>query len=420
VRLSRFGEKFAGRSGVVDLMTDLGEALRADPELVFMGGGNPARVPAAEAAFRAALEKLVADSGEWQRLAGAYQSPQGDPAFREALARYLRGHYGWEVGPENIAVANGSQSAYFILYNLFAGPMPDGSQRRIHLPLVPEYIGYADAGLAPDFFSATAPAMELLADRQFRYHVDFERLLIDDGVGALCVSRPTNPTGNVLGAHELARLGALARDAAIPLIVDGAYGEPFPGITFGDAAPHWDEHTVLTLSLSKLGLPGVRTGIVIAAEPIIRAFASASTIISLAAGNLGPVLTTGLLEDGTLDRLCSDVLRPFYRARCEETLAGLHRELEGLPWRVHRPDGAFFLWLWFEDLPVPSAELYRRLKARGLLAIPGERFFIGLDPAWDHARQCLRLSYAQDPAAVARGLRLLGEELRALYDGGGR
>ena len=420
MRLSRFGEKFAGRSGVVDLMTDLGEALRADPDLVFMGGGNPARVPAAEAAFRDALEKLVADGSEWQRLAGAYQSPQGDPAFREALARYLRGHYGWDVGPGHIAIANGSQSAYFILYNLFAGPMPDGSQRRIHLPLVPEYIGYADAGLAPDFFSATPPAIEQLPDRQFRYHVDFDQLVVDDGVGALCVSRPTNPTGNVLGAEELARLGALARDAGIPLIVDGAYGEPFPGITFTEATPYWDEHTVLTLSLSKLGLPGVRTGIVIAAEPLIQAFASASTIISLAAGNLGPVLATGLLEDGTLDRLGSDVLRPFYRARCEETLAGLHRELAGLPWRVHRPDGAFFLWLWFEDLPIPSSELYRRLKARGLLAIPGERFFIGLDPAWDHARQCLRLSYAQDPAAVARGLRLLGDELRGLYDSGGR
>ncbi|KGE03567.1 valine--pyruvate transaminase [Pseudohaliea rubra] len=418
MRLSRFGEKFAGRSGVVDLMSDLGEALRADPELVFMGGGNPARVPAAEETFRKTLEALLAEPGEWQRLVGAYQSPQGNPSFREALARYLRDRYGWEVGAEHIAVSNGSQSAYFILYNLFAGAMPDGSQRRIHLPLVPEYIGYADAGLSADFFSATAPAIELLPDRQFRYHVAFDQLVIDDGVGALCVSRPTNPTGNVLGAAELERLGTLARSADIPLIVDGAYGDPFPAITFTEAAPAWDEQTILTLSLSKLGLPGARTGIVIAAEPIVRAFASASTIISLAAGNLGPVLATRMLEDGTMDRVSGELLRPFYRARCEETLAGLHRELEGLPWRVHRPDGAFFLWLWFDDLPVPSQELYRRLKARGLLAIPGERFFISLDPAWAHARQCLRLSYAQDPAVVARGLRLLGEELRALYGAG--
>ncbi len=417
MHLSRFGEKFAGRSGVVDLMTDLGEALRADPGLVFMGGGNPARVPAAEQAFRGALEALLAEPDEWQRLLGAYQSPQGDPGFREALARYLRERYGWPVGPEHIAVANGSQSAYFVLYNLFAGPMPDASQRRIHLPLVPEYIGYADAGLSADFFSATAPRIELLEDRQFRYHVDFDRLEIDHGIGALCVSRPANPTGNVLGGDELARLATLARAADIPLIVDGAYGDPFPGITFTDATPAWDEHTVLTLSLSKLGLPGVRTGIVIAAEPLIRAFVSASTIISLAAGSLGPVLAARMLSAGTLDQLAANSLRPFYRERCEQTLAGLHRELDGLPWRVHRPDGAFFLWLWFENLPVPSSELYRRLKQRGLLAIPGERFFIGLDPAWAHARQCLRLSYAQDPAAVARGLRMLGEELRALYDG---
>ena len=79
----------------------------------------------------------------------------------------------------------------------------------------------------------------------------------------------------------------MAGRAKIPLIIDGAYGLPFPSILFNDARPHWNENTILVLSLSKLGLPGVRTGIVVANEEIINAFSNANTVVSLANGNLG-------------------------------------------------------------------------------------------------------------------------------------
>lgn len=419
MRLSAFGEKFTAHAGVVDLMDDLGEALRADPAPVFMGGGNPARVPAVEAHCRELLGRLIADPDSWQRLVGSYQSPQGDPAFRERLARYLAERYGWALGPDNIAIANGSQSAYFVLYNLFAGRSTDGARRRIHLPLVPEYIGYADAGLEPAFFSATAPQIEDLPGHEFKYRVDLAALEIGEDIGALALSRPTNPTGNVLSRRELDALAERARDADIPLIVDGAYGDPFPAITYGEASPTWDEQTILTLSLSKLGLPGLRTGIVIASETLARAFARANTVIQLAPGNLGPAVAEQLLVSGAMDRLCEAQLRTYYRRRLEDVLDALHDELAGLPWRFHRPGGAFFLWLWLPGLPVSSAELYRRLKARGLIAIPGEHFFIGVDSAWRHTRECLRLSYAQEPALLRRGIGLLGEELRALYGASG-
>ncbi|MEQ8514552.1 MAG: aminotransferase class I/II-fold pyridoxal phosphate-dependent enzyme, partial [Chromatocurvus sp.] len=264
MKLSAFGEKFSASSGVVDLMRDLGEALQDNPDMLFMGGGNPARLPAAEKVYRERLRTLVDDPAQWQRLAGSYQSPQGDRGFRDALAASLRDRYGWSLSADNIAVTNGSQSAYFLLYNLFAGPMPDGRHRRIHLPLSPEYIGYADAGIADDIFSATPPRIELTAPHEFEYRLDLENLVVGRDVGALCVSRPTNPSGNVLNADELAALETLAAARDIPLIVDGAYGAPFPDITFTEAEPRWSDGTILTLSLSKLGLPGLRTGIVVA------------------------------------------------------------------------------------------------------------------------------------------------------------
>ncbi|NIP97238.1 MAG: valine--pyruvate aminotransferase, partial [Akkermansiaceae bacterium] len=62
---------------------------------------------------------------------------------------------------------------------------------------------------------------------------------------------------------------------------------------------------------------------------------------------------------------------------------------------VHRSEGALFLWMWFEDLPVTSRELYDRLKGRGVLVVPGNYFFFGLDDdEWPHRNECLRVSFA--------------------------
>lgn len=415
MRLSAFGDKFAASSGISSLMDDLGTALEENPSLLFMGGGNPGRVEAAEAFFQARIEAVLADPVRRHQLLGVYQSPQGDRALRDELATYLRNAYGWALGPEHIAIANGSQSAFFVLYNLFAGRMADGSVRRIHLPLSPEYVGYADMGLGEDFFSATRPRIERLGAGRFRYHVDFPALMLDERVAALCVSRPANPTGNVVSDEEVATLAARARKADVPLILDGAYGLPFPALIYRDARPYWDENTVLMLSLSKLGLPGARTGIVIARPDIAAAFARANTVISLACGTFGPQMLRGTLADGSLHRLCRDSIKPFYEERRQLALDVFDRERGDLPLQVHAPDGAFFLWLWCEHLPIDSRELYERLKARGVVVLPGNDFFIGTGHDWRHRRECLRLSYAGDHDTIRAGIERVVSEVRAVY-----
>jgi len=211
VELSLFAQRFGGDSGVVDLMRDLGEALTIHPDMIMMGGGNPGRVPAAERLYRERLRAILDDPALAHAMLGVYQPPQGDERFRAALARMLREECGWAVGAENIAVANGSQSAFFVLFNLFAGEFAGGRRRHVLLPLVPEYIGYREVGLGDDMFRAGRPAIERLPEQLFKYRVDFAQLAPGDDTGAICVSRPTNPTGNVLGDAEIARLDALAR-----------------------------------------------------------------------------------------------------------------------------------------------------------------------------------------------------------------
>ncbi|MEQ8663200.1 MAG: valine--pyruvate transaminase, partial [Gammaproteobacteria bacterium] len=59
-RYSRFAERFIGGGGTRLLMDDLGEVLAGDVAYHNLGGGNPARIPAMQAVFRARLEAAVA------------------------------------------------------------------------------------------------------------------------------------------------------------------------------------------------------------------------------------------------------------------------------------------------------------------------------------------------------------------------
>ncbi|MBL8202060.1 MAG: valine--pyruvate transaminase [Chromatiales bacterium] len=416
MQFSRFGERFTRHTGAVELMTDLGAAMAADLPPMMLGGGNPAHIPEMLAVFREQFRAVLGDDRDFRRLVADYPDPSGEQTFRAALAGLLRRECGWQVGPENIALTAGSQQGFFLLFNLLAGPQPDGADRRILLPLTPEYIGYGELGVTGDLFIARRPAIELLPDRLFKYRVDFAALEDARNVAAICASRPTNPTGNVLTDEEVNRLRALSRRLDVPLILDNAYGLPFPQIVFTDATPVWDENIIVCMSLSKLGLPGIRTGIVVARPEIVAALGAMTAVTSLAVGSVGPVLLRELVASGQIVRLSREVIRPFYRQRAGLALSWLREALGDCEWRVHTPEGALFLWLWLPRLSITSAELYARLKARGVLVLSGHHFFPGLQESpeahWPHRDQCLRITYARDEDTVRRGIAIIGDEVR--------
>ncbi|MBC7979123.1 MAG: aminotransferase class I/II-fold pyridoxal phosphate-dependent enzyme, partial [Armatimonadetes bacterium] len=245
---SNIGNRLSQGSGIGELMEDLGLALaNGGTEMKMLGGGQPAQIPQVNQIWQSRLSEIAADPVPTRILLSTYDPPQGNPAFIEAIADLMRETFEWDIHKENIAVTSGGQTAFFYLFNLLAGEMPDGSRKKILFPLVPEYIGYAAQGLNPDIFTARKPLIEHTGPHQFKYHIDFEHLEITDEIAAICVSRPTNPTGNVLSDSELLQLSEIAKQHRIPLIIDNAYGAPFPGIIFTDAKPIWEEHIILTL-----------------------------------------------------------------------------------------------------------------------------------------------------------------------------
>ncbi len=410
--ISDFGAQLGVQSGIVELMDDLGQAM-AHGDMLMMGGGNPALIPEVLQIFRQRLQ-AIANQDDFDRMVGVYEPPAGHPKMLEALAGLLRRRFGWEIGPDHLAVTTGGQTAFFLLFNLLAG-QHGAHRKRILFPLSPEYIGYANQAIFPDMFAVTPPLVDYGEDGFFKYRIDFDRLRVTDDIAAMCVSRPTNPTGNVLTDGEMEHLSDLARAHGIPLIIDNAYGAPFPNIIFTEAEPIWNAHTILTMSLSKLGLPGTRTAFVAGPPGLIRSLTAASCILSLANNNVGQTLVRPLMEDDSILTLSQEVIQPYYRQRASQAVDWVRAAFQDTPVEIHRPEGALFLWLRFPNLPIPIKELYERLKKRRVLVIPGHYFFYGLAEPHPHQEECIRITYSQSSGIVQEGIGILADEVRKVY-----
>lgn len=404
-------------SGIETLMGDLGGALAgAHGAMRMLGGGNPAHIPEMQALWRSRMTEIMAEPGAFDRMLSNYDPPRGNARFLAALAALLQREFGWKIGPENLAITAGGQTAFFFLFNLLAGLGADGRVRKILFPLVPEYIGYANQGLAAGMMQSVEPQIEFLGNHRFKYHVDFDRLEVGDDIAALCVSRPTNPSGNVLTNEEIDRLDQVAQSAGVPLIIDNAYGAPFPGIVFREIAPIWNENIILTLSLSKLGLPNTRTGIVVARPETIAAIGSMNAVVGLANCSIGQALVLPLVESGEILRLSREVVRPYYERKSKLAQEWIAESFDDdLDYHVHVSEGALFLWLWFRGMKITAEELYRRLKERGVLIVPGHFFGVGAPGDWHHGHECIRLSFAMDETAVREGIAILAEEVARGY-----
>ncbi len=412
MNLSLFGEKFSAKTGILELMEDLGAALNSSEKMYMLGGGNPAHIPKVNAIWQKRMKDILIHENQFNSMLTNYDSSQGKNTFLEALAELLHNQYGWDITANNIAITNGSQSAFFFLLNMFSGTFKDGKKKKILFPLIPEYIGYADQNIEEGSFTSRKSIIKNIDDKTFKYFIDFEKLNINESIAAICVSRPTNPTGNVLTDEEINKLSIIAEENDIPLLIDNAYGSPFPHIIFEDINSIWNKNIILGMSLSKLGLPSVRTGIIIAEETIIKKISAVNAIVSLSSGSIGQVLTTPYIKNGEILQICKNIIKPFYLKKSIQAVKWI-KDCFGsnIDYSIHKSEGALFLWIWFRNLSITTKELYKKLKMRKVLILPGSYFYFGLEKPWEHKDECIRLTYSQSSEDVKKGIEIIADEV---------
>ena len=265
MKVSRFGQKIKRRSGISQLMVDMGEGLKAGEDVLMLGGGNPSHIPEVDEVFRQMYERASCERR------GRSSGRSGIMTRRRVTRNLLRqsadccGRNAGGISSRAISLLRRAVSRRFSYSSISSrASLKTAQKRKYCFRLPPNTPATVMLVSLTGYLSPTGPISRHIDEHTFKYHVDFDRLKVDEDIGAICISRPTNPTANVLTDAEVAKLDSLARAKGIPLIIDNAYGSPFPNIIFTEARPLWNENTIVCMSLSKFGLPATRTGIVIA------------------------------------------------------------------------------------------------------------------------------------------------------------
>lgn len=405
--VSRSGAMMAASGGLRSIMEDIALAIadRSQTPWINLGIGNPAAIPEVSAAWREFLAGAVASS--FDQAVSRYGPSRGTPELVAAIEGYFRRHYKWDIGPRNIVVVPGSQMLCFMAAALFSGPA-ERCTARLVLPALPDYAGYHGLSLAPGVLTGVLPEVQMLDDRTFRYLLDSPAVERVPHIGLLLLSSPSNPAGRRAEGYELARLARLAEERDIPLLIDNAYGAPFPRIGADLLAPQWHRHIINCFSLSKAGLPGERIAFAIGDERYLDPLVSFLTNAAIHAPQLAQIAVAAALESGGLDAIVSSAITPFYAERRRFAEAMLRSTLpESVPWRLYDSDGGMFSWVWIDAGWFDDLTFYQRMKSIGVAIVPGRFFFSDLDdggPLGPHSRQCFRISLTAAEADIAAGI----------------
>jgi valine--pyruvate aminotransferase len=416
--LSKFGAQMSNLTGVRAIMKDIIETLQAGEgkEFINLSAGNPLILPPVEQLWRDCTADLLASS-EYGDVVCRYGSSQGYGALISAIASDFNRRYGLNLSERNILITPGSQSLYFYAANAFGGYTSSGNLKQIVLPLSPDYTGYGGVSLTPEALIAYKPRLDIdESAHKFKYRPDFSQLAITEDTGCVIFSRPCNPTGNVLTQEEVQKIAALAAPYNVPVIIDSAYGPPFPALNFTEMTPVFGENIIHGMSLSKAGLPGERIGVAIAHESWIQVLESFQTNMCIHPSRYGQAIAARAINSGALADISTSVIRPFYQNKFSVLEATLNQTMpKNLPWFLHRGEGAIFAWLWLKDIPITDWELYQQLKQVGVIVVPGSSFFPGLQEDWTHKQQCLRISLTASDQEIAIGMQRLAKVTEQVY-----
>ncbi len=411
-RLSDFGKIYNKNSGIFLLMEDLDNALNQNPNMFMLGGGNPGFIPEIQEYFYNKFKQFLFNKEEFFSAIGIYDSPIGNITFRKVLAEFFNKLYQWNITYENIALTHGSQNAFFILFNIFSG-QSSNQLLKILFPILPEYIGYEQVPLNPDAIISIEAKRIQKHDYFFKYEIhqdQFIEILNNryEEIGCIAVSSPSNPTGKIFSKEELLFLKKQTEKYHIPVIIDCAYGNPFPGIVYTDQEFIYSENFIYAFSLSKVGLPGLRLGIVVANSEIISLVGKIQAVQSLSPSRIAPYVFKNDFISMEFYEMCRKYIKNFYLNKRNLIIDIITNRLSPEMIQIHESEGAFFLWLNFPQLKISSLELYQILKSRGVIVVPGIYYYPGLrNKENKEGEKSIRISFSQPDSILTKGIDIL-------------
>lgn len=328
-----------------------------------------------------------------------YGEHNGYGPLRESIAHILASQ-GIQTQPENILITAGSQQALSLVSQLLLDPGD------VILVESPTYSGALDLFRALGF-----KVVGISMDAQGMQVENLERLL-QQHHPKLIYTIPNfhNPTGTCLTAQRRRQLLVLADRYNVPVLEDDFVGDlRYEGHTQPALKALDPGGCVIYIStFSKMLMPGLRVGFIVAEGPIYDMLVNFKRVHDLATSAL---VQRALEAYVTVGRYQSHLRRScqVFRKRRDVMISAIQRYL---PSDAHfdLPQGGLFIWL---QLPqgLNSEELLPLAWAEQVDFAAGTPFF----PDRPQGSRWLRLNFvAQAPNQIEEGIKRLGRAIKRL------
>ncbi|MGJ8571416.1 MAG: aminotransferase [Hoeflea sp.] len=312
-----------------------------------------------------------------------YGDIEGEPELRAAYAEWVSEIYTTDINPANIHITSGCNQAFMAAMTAIAGPgdtvlltNPCYFNHETTLEMSGVKVGYVDCH-AQDGFLPRPEAVEAM---------------IRDGVRALAIVTPNNPTGATYPAGLLQVLFELCRKHGIWLVLDETYRDFLP---LDAGAPHgllsnpgWQDNLIGLYSFSKsFCIPGHRVGAVTAGSAVVAQIAKVMDNLQICAPR-PPQAALAKAIPALGDWRCANTLEISARASALiEVMGGVQG------WDVAAL-GAYFAFVRHPFTDLSAFEAAQRLaRESGVITIPGSFFGNGLE-------RYLRVAFANADVAT--------------------
>jgi len=402
--VSKEAKENLGRPSWIRRMFEEGEKLRASlgPEAVYdFSLGNPDIEP--PAAFRAALEKIVADPSAGRH---GYMANAGYLSVREAVARKASAEQGLTLGAGNIVMSVGAAGGLNVVLKSILDP---GDEVIVIKPYFAEYIFYIQNYQGVFTPIDAGPGFSLSAENL--------RKALTPRTAAVILNSPNNPTGVIYSKEELAAAAKALLEhgnacGRYPYLIAD---EPYRTIVYGGAsvasAMEAYPETIVVSSWSKsLSLPGERIGY-IAISPRCADARDLFAAMAMNTRSLGFVNAPALMQRAVAELLDESADVASYARRG----AMLGKGLRAAGYEFPEPRGAFYFFVRVPKraghagtVPVSATaggsdvDFAMHLKKYNIIVVPGEGFGC---PGW------FRISYCVSERAIKGAIPLFAKAL---------
>lgn len=278
------------------------------------------------------------------RVALQYGPTDGLPELKEEFLKFLKKHEGIDAKPENLIVTTASQQALDMVGRLFI----DASD-----PVLvekPSYMGglqvfksygadFVGVTLEDDGVSVTELEEKLAWLRSQDEHYKFVYLVPDF----------QNPSGVTLSEEKRRRVVELSEKYDVAIIEDSPYrqirfeGKAPPMLYKLDQDTRKTNNIISLFTFSKTFAPGLRLGIILAHEQIIRKMEILKQSLDLCSSSLNQLIAADFLRSGVFEKHVETV-KQAYKEKKDAMVSALEKHMpEGVTWT--RPEGGLFLWV---------------------------------------------------------------------------